>query len=120
MSIDTSTYVPLLQGTFQSVTAEFIVPTPKEPHGGHHHYASAAAWVGIDGETCDTGIIQTGVDFTISNGHVTYDGQSQSHPEITLSRAHGRPPFLQLGTNFGPPLPKTMSILRSMPETPSS
>jgi len=60
-------------GTFTSVTGQFTVPTPKLAAGATNKYASASAWVGIDGDTCQTAIIQTGIDFTISNGKVTYD-----------------------------------------------
>ena len=49
------------------------MPTPKAPSGGSGTY-SASAWVGIDGDTCDNAILQTGVDFTVSGGSVSYDG----------------------------------------------
>lgn len=62
-----------MQGTFTSVTGTFVVPTPKVPSGGSGSY-SASAWVGIDGDTCDTSILQTGIDFTISGGKVSFDG----------------------------------------------
>lgn len=59
------------QGTFTSVTGTFTVPTPSGASG-----ASAAAWVGIDGDTCANVLLQTGVDFTVSaNGEATYDGE---------------------------------------------
>ena len=63
------------QGTYKSVTATFVVPTPKSPSGSGGGTHSASAWVGIDGDTCDTAILQTGVDFTYSDGEVSYDGQ---------------------------------------------
>jgi hypothetical protein len=50
------------------VTATFTVPTPSGS-------GAASAWVGIDGDTCGTAILQTGLDFTISSGRVSYDGQ---------------------------------------------
>ena len=56
-----------LQGTFTSVTGTFTVPTPTGSDG------SASAWVGIDGDTCGSAILQTGVDFTVSGGSVSYD-----------------------------------------------
>ena len=62
-----------MQGSFTSVTGTFTVPTPSAPSGGDGSY-SASAWVGIDGDTCDTAILQTGVDFTIDYGSVSYDG----------------------------------------------
>lgn len=62
------------------------MPTPKLPLGATNTFASASAWVGIDGETCQSAILQTGVDFTISDGKVTYDGQSQSQSETIVFR----------------------------------
>lgn len=62
-----------LQGTFKSVTGTFIVPTPKAASG--QTSGSASAWVGIDGDTCGNAILQTGVDFTVTNGKVSYDGE---------------------------------------------
>lgn len=57
------------QGTFKSVTGTFKVPTPTGSSG------SASAWVGIDGDTCGSAILQTGIDFTIDGGDVSYDGE---------------------------------------------
>jgi hypothetical protein len=53
----------VLIGTgYTAVTAEFVVPTPSVPSGGssREEYC-ASAWVGIDGDTCDTAILQSGV-----------------------------------------------------------
>jgi len=61
-------------GTFKSVTASFTVPTPTGANG------AASAWVGIDGDTCGSAILQTGVDFTITNGRVTYDAWHEWFP----------------------------------------
>ena len=58
-----------MKGTWKSVTGTFTVPTPSGSSG------AASAWVGIDGDTCGNAILQTGVDFTISNGAVSYDGK---------------------------------------------
>ncbi|KAF7970859.1 hypothetical protein HWV62_22756 [Athelia sp. TMB] len=61
-------------GTFTSVTGTFTVPTPTGSDG------SASAWVGIDGDTCGSAILQTGVDFTISGGSVSYDAWYEWFP----------------------------------------
>jgi hypothetical protein len=77
-------------GTYKSVTGEllpfslscanncagtFVVPTPKVPSGSSTSGTYAAsAWVGIDGDTCGSAILQTGIDFTISGGRVSFDG----------------------------------------------
>ncbi|KAI0040157.1 hypothetical protein FA95DRAFT_1503242 [Auriscalpium vulgare] len=67
-------------GTYKSVTGTFVVPTPKAPSGGSGTY-SASAWVGIDGDTCDTAILQTGIDFTISGSSVSYDAWYEWYPD---------------------------------------
>ncbi|KAG9316723.1 peptidase A4 family-domain-containing protein [Chiua virens] len=63
-------------GTFTTVTGTFTVPAPSGSSG-----SAASAWVGIDGDTCDTAILQTGIDFTVdSNGGASYDAVSPSVP----------------------------------------
>lgn len=53
----------ILIGTgYTSVTGTFTVPTPSTAGSG-------SAWVGIDGDTCDTAILQTGIDWTKSGRH---------------------------------------------------
>ncbi|KAH9834761.1 peptidase A4 family-domain-containing protein [Rhodofomes roseus] len=67
-------------GTFKSVTGTFTVPKPSAPSGGSGSY-SASAWVGIDGDTCGNAILQTGVDFTIDGGSVSYDAWYEWYPD---------------------------------------
>ncbi|KIK57914.1 hypothetical protein GYMLUDRAFT_262764 [Collybiopsis luxurians FD-317 M1] len=52
--------------TFNSVVGTFTVPTPSGT-------GAASAWVGIDGDTAQNSILQSGVDFTVSGGRVSYD-----------------------------------------------
>jgi len=61
-------------GTFKAVTGTFTVPTPSSPDG------SASAWVGIDGDTCGTAILQTGIDFTYNGGAVSYQAWYEWYP----------------------------------------
>ena len=62
------------QGTYTQVTATFTVPTPQLPSGETGMHA-ASAWVGIDGDTCGSAILQTGLDFTVDeDGSASYDG----------------------------------------------
>ncbi|KFY13641.1 hypothetical protein V492_03125 [Pseudogymnoascus sp. VKM F-4246] len=57
----------VLVGTgYTSVTGTFTVPTPTTDGSG-------SAWVGIDGDTCGTAILQTGIDWTKSGSKITYD-----------------------------------------------
>ncbi|KAL6821747.1 peptidase A4 family domain-containing protein [Trichoderma sp. SZMC 28015] len=68
--------------TFNSVSASFVVPTPKVPSGGSSRGTySASAWVGIDGDTYQNAILQTGVDFTVTNGKVSYDAWYEWFPD---------------------------------------
>ncbi|KAI0096897.1 peptidase A4 family-domain-containing protein [Nemania sp. FL0031] len=63
---------------FTSVVGTIIVPTPKSTGKS----ASASAWVGIDGDTCGTAILQTGMDFSISSsGAVSYDAWYEWYPD---------------------------------------
>lgn len=66
--------------TFNAVSAQFVVPTPKVPSGGSGTYA-ASAWVGIDGDTYQDAILQTGVDFyASSSGGVSFDCWYEWYP----------------------------------------
>jgi hypothetical protein len=72
------------------VTATFTVPTPSKPSGSGSGTYSASAWVGIDGDTCGTAILQTGLDFTISGSSVSYDGKAQSSTDVRTPLADCR------------------------------
>ncbi|KAG8989181.1 hypothetical protein FRB94_010923 [Tulasnella sp. JGI-2019a] len=67
--------------SFNSVTGTFTVPTPQAASGETE--GAAAAWVGIDGNTCTTAILQTGVDFTVINGVVSYDAWYEWYPDLS-------------------------------------
>ncbi|KAJ6103977.1 peptidase A4 family-domain-containing protein [Penicillium sp. IBT 18751x] len=64
----------LVSSGFTEVSGTFIVPSPQIPFGGDQNTQyCATAWVGIDGDTCATSILQTGVDFCIQGSEVSYD-----------------------------------------------
>jgi len=68
--------------TFDGVSAEFVVPTPSVPSGSSSSGTYAAsAWVGIDGDTYQTAILQTGIDFVVTNGKVSYDAWYEWYPD---------------------------------------
>ncbi|KAI9731216.1 MAG: hypothetical protein M1834_005409 [Cirrosporium novae-zelandiae] len=76
---------PPASATFTAVVATITVPTPSVPSGsssgGNTEYA-ASAWVGIDGDTCSTAILQTGVDFYAeSNGGTSFDAWYEWYPD---------------------------------------
>lgn len=64
----------LISSDCTTVTGTVVVPTPEEPSGGNSRTEYAAsAWVGIDGDTCQTAILQTGVDLYIEDGQASFD-----------------------------------------------
>jgi hypothetical protein len=73
----------VLIGTgYTSVTGEFTVPTPSLPTGASRNKQyCASAWVGIDGDTCSTAILQTGVDFCIQGSSVSFDAWYEWYPD---------------------------------------
>ncbi|GAB7347316.1 hypothetical protein MBLNU459_g3395t1 [Dothideomycetes sp. NU459] len=75
----------VLVGTgYKAVTGTFTVPTVSEPSGGSSSTAySASAWVGIDGDTCETAILQTGVDFNYQDGEVSFDAWYEWYPDYS-------------------------------------
>lgn len=51
----------LIGNGYKGVSAQFTVPTPQMPSGGKPSTQyCASAWVGIDGDTCQRAILQTG------------------------------------------------------------
>lgn len=65
----------VLIGTgYKSVTGTFVVPQPSTTGSG-------SAWVGIDGDTCGTAILQTGVDWTKSGSSYSYDAWYEWYPD---------------------------------------
>ncbi|KAI6081004.1 peptidase A4 family-domain-containing protein [Hypoxylon rubiginosum] len=72
----------LIGSGYKTVTGTIVVPTPKTPSGGSSSTSySASAWVGIDGDTCETAILQTGVDFTVRGSSVSYDAWYEWYPD---------------------------------------
>ncbi|KXG45674.1 Concanavalin A-like lectin/glucanases superfamily [Penicillium griseofulvum] len=73
----------VLIGTgYTSVTGQFTAPTPKLPSGASSsEQYCASAWVGIDGDTCSSAILQTGIDFCIQGSKVTYDAWYEWYPD---------------------------------------
>jgi hypothetical protein len=68
--------------TYKSITGTFTVPTPKSTGGSAEQCATA--WVGIDGDTCQTAILQTGVDFCVEGSSVAFDGWYEFFPAASF------------------------------------
>jgi len=67
--------------TFNSVVGRFTVPTPSKPAGVAGSSFAASAWVGIDGDTAQNAILQTGIDFNVaSSGAVSFDAWFEWFP----------------------------------------
>ncbi|KAM3084328.1 hypothetical protein ACMFMF_001685 [Clarireedia jacksonii] len=64
----------LVSTGFTSVTGTFTAPSPSSAGSG-------SAWVGIDGDTCGTAILQTGIDWTRSGSSTTYDAWYEWYPD---------------------------------------
>jgi hypothetical protein len=67
--------------TYESVTATFTVPVPESTVEGEEQCASA--WVGIDGDTCDTAILQTGIDLCALDGEIGFDAWFEFFPAVS-------------------------------------
>jgi len=65
--------------TFQSATGTFVVPVPRTPAGDSGTY-SAAAWVGIDGDTCGSAILQAGITMSVNGGSTWYSAWFEWFP----------------------------------------
>ncbi|GAW13788.1 hypothetical protein ANO14919_031780 [Xylariales sp. No.14919] len=69
---------------YTTVSGTIVVPKPSMPAGGSNTRTySASAWVGIDGSTCQTAILQTGVDFSARGDTVTYEGWYEWYPDYS-------------------------------------
>lgn len=66
----------IISEDISSVTAKITIPSVSGTAG-----SCASAWVGIDGDTCATAILQTGVDFCYENGQSTYDAWYEWYPD---------------------------------------
>lgn len=62
-----------------SVTALVTVPSLSAGSSSSSE-SCASAWVGIDGDTCETAILQTGIDFCIEGGSTSYDAWYEWYP----------------------------------------
>ena len=71
--------------SFNSIAGKLTVPEPSIPSGvsttdGEY---SASTWVGIDGSTYKTAILQTGIDITVStSGKASYSAWYEWYPDL--------------------------------------
>lgn len=68
------------------VTGTFTIPVPTVPSGGSTRTEfCGAAWVGIDGDTCQSGLIQTGVFWCVENGAFSYEAWYEYIPQASIA-----------------------------------
>jgi len=68
------------------VTGTFTIPKPTVPSGGSTRTDfCGAAWVGIDGDTCQTALIQTGVFWCVQNGAFSYEAWYEYIPAASIA-----------------------------------
>lgn len=73
----------LIGSGFKTVTGTFTIPTPRIPSGGSTRTQfCASAWVGIDGDTCQTAILQTGLDFCVQGSAVSFAAWFEWFPDF--------------------------------------
>ncbi|KAJ5135349.1 peptidase A4 family protein [Penicillium bovifimosum] len=75
---------PSPNATYTYVSATVTVPTPTPTSSTPTTYQAASAWVGIDGATYTTAILQTGVDFYIIDGEPYTDAWYEWYPNFAL------------------------------------
>jgi len=68
------------------VVGTFTIPKPTVPAGGSTRTEfCGAAWVGIDGDTCQSGLIQTGVFWCVENGAFSYEAWYEYIPQASIA-----------------------------------
>lgn len=74
----------LIGNGYNHVTGEITVPVPKPPRGANDATSyCASAWVGIDGDTCNTAILQTGIDICVKAGVVSSSAWYEWFPDYS-------------------------------------
>ncbi|KAI1813454.1 peptidase A4 family-domain-containing protein [Poronia punctata] len=75
----------VLIGTgYATISGTIVVPRVTVPAGGTNAKTySASAWVGIDGSTCQSAILQTGIDFNVRGGSVSYEAWYEWYPDYS-------------------------------------
>ncbi|KAI9045882.1 concanavalin A-like lectin/glucanase [Aspergillus affinis] len=73
---------PTQGSSYTSVSATFTVPEPAPASNSPGGIQAASAWVGIDGDTYTTAILQAGVDFYYDNGQIYNDAWYEWFPDV--------------------------------------
>ncbi|KAE8351957.1 putative aspergillopepsin [Aspergillus coremiiformis] len=74
----------LIGSGYTSVAGTFTVPQPAYPAGAPQHGEyCASAWVGIDGDTCRSAILQTGIDFCVDSNGPNFSAWYEWFPDFS-------------------------------------
>ncbi|KAJ6506133.1 acid proteinase [Mycena vulgaris] len=74
--------------TYQSVTGTLVVPHLRPATGGASTgFYGGSSWVGLDGMTCKTSLMATGIDFTYFNETVFANAWTEVYPNPGVSMA---------------------------------
>lgn len=72
----------LIGAGYISVSGDVTVPVPQPPRDADPYTTyCASAWVGIDGDTCNTAILQTGINVCIQGGNPSYSAWYEWYPD---------------------------------------
>ncbi|KAG8159839.1 hypothetical protein KVR01_010476 [Diaporthe batatas] len=74
----------LISTGFTQVTGTVTVPTLTGSSSSSVESAGSA-WVGIDGDTCQTAILQTGIDWYVDGSSVSYDAWYEWYPDYAYT-----------------------------------
>lgn len=69
----------IISSDITSVTGTFTVPSTGSSSSSKGE-SCASAWVGIDGDTCETAILQTGIDFCYEGSESAFDAWYEWYP----------------------------------------
>lgn len=73
----------LISTGFTSVTGTVVVP--QLAASSSRTEQAASAWVGIDGDTCSSAILQTGIDFYVDGSTISYDAWYEWLPDYAYT-----------------------------------
>ncbi|KAJ6545808.1 acid proteinase [Mycena vulgaris] len=74
--------------TYQSVTGTLVVPHLRPATGGASTgFYGGSSWVGLDGMTCQTSLMATGIDFTYFNETIFANAWTEVYPNPGVNMA---------------------------------
>ncbi|KAJ7144275.1 peptidase A4 family-domain-containing protein, partial [Mycena epipterygia] len=88
--------------TYQSVTGTLVVPHLQPATGGASTgFYGGSAWIGLDGMTCQTSLMATGIDFLYLNETISVNAWTEVYPNPAVD--------LSMGVNAGDTMKLTVT-----------